>query len=159
MIRKILTWSALTLGFVSSSADAMKYGSPFLLNVYAEVQGVIFWSPAEVLEFPAGNGIRENDVLAQLRTLAQKRCESARLERLGNLRFTMENCAQWFDPHLQYFANYIFRQHNNPSHEFFSEETYIYSDGYYLVDTLDAKKHPGYISFISLSLRCRDLSF
>ena len=155
IMKKILVVAAFAWGAVISSADAMKYGSPFRLNVSSFVGGMQFGAVEEALVFPEGNGMREQDVLAQLRNLAKARCQSAINTGLQNPVFTMENCAQWFDPHLQYFANYIFRQHNNPSHEFYSGEKYLYSDGAYVVRIGEPEQNPNYVV---LTVGCRDLS-
>ena len=134
----------------------MKYGAPFRINVYTWVGDMQFGSPEEAIELPAGNGMRENDVLAQLRNLTQKRCQSALNTGLQNSIFTMGNCFQWFDPHLQYFANYIFRQHNDFSNEMYQGEKYLYGEGVYSLSIGDEKKNPDYVVLV---VRCRDLSY
>jgi hypothetical protein len=155
MIKKIVTCAALALWFVSGSADAMKYGSPFRLNISSFVGGMQFGTPEDALVFPAGNGMRENDVLAQLRNIAKLRCQSALNTGLQNSVFSMEKCFEWFDPHLQYFSQYIFKQLSNHSHEFFEGENYSYSDGVYVVRTGEPEQNPDHIV---LTIACRDLS-
>ena len=150
---KFLKILSLSLA-LSVSGFAMKYGTPFRFNITAFVGGMSFGQEEAPITFPAGNGMREEDMLSQLRQLAARRCQSALNTGLANSVFSMQSCQQWFDPHLQYFADYVFRQHNNNSHEFYGDVRYVYSEGFYSAKTGDNQENPDYIV---LAIGCRDL--
>jgi hypothetical protein len=56
MIRTVLTYTAMALGFVSNSVDAMKMREHFVLDVVAVLgNGSQFKTYSKELEFPKGN--------------------------------------------------------------------------------------------------------
>lgn len=136
--------------------NAMKYGAPFRINIYTWIGDTQFGSPEEGLELPAGNEFKEQDVLAQLRNLTQTRCQPVLNAAKQNLIFTMGNCTKWFDLHMQYFANYIFRQHNDFSTEIYLGEKYIYGEKLYTFFVGDQEKNPDHVVLV---IGCRDLSY
>ena len=142
--------------FLMGTAQAMKQGAPFRFNITSFVGDVSFGQEEAPIAFPEGNTMTEEDVYGQLRALAFKRYESARRTGKANEVFDREFFHQ-YEPYLQYFANYITRQHENNSHEYLNDVKYIYSDGMHITEIGgDRKKDHDYII---LTVGLRDLSF
>lgn len=152
----LLRGAALVLSLLTGSVQAMKYGAPFRFNIISFVGDVSCGNGEGPIVFPQGNTMGEEDIYGQLRALAFKRYESARCTGKANEIFDKEFFHQ-YEPYLQYFANYITRQHENHSHEYLNDVKYIYSNGLHSAGIGGDIDNPQ--DRIVLGVALRDLSF
>lgn len=139
---------------LSISSFAMKHGMPFRFNIISFVRDVSFGREEAPITFPAGNGMREEDMLFQLRKIAICRYQSAINTGLANSFFNMSRFQQLFDLHIRHFSSYIFREHRNYSHELYERVEYLYGDGLYVASTRDEKIDSDHVGLLFI---CRNL--
>ncbi len=142
--------------FSTGTVQAMKQGAPFRFNITSFVQDVSFGQEEAPIAFPQGNTMTEEDVYGQLKALAFKRYESARRTGKANAIFDKE-FFHIYEPYLQYFANYITRQHENISHEYVNDVKCLYKNGLYTTEIGGDSDNPQ--DRIVLVVGLRDLSF
>ena len=72
MIKEIVTYAALALGLVSSSADAMKMGEHFVLDVVGILGNQAYKVNSKELEFPKGNQMGPEQIAQCLSQLGEE---------------------------------------------------------------------------------------